>query len=84
MADYISNNSSFIAQGFHCSGIFKALDGIESEDDTGPDYCDSSEEPLDEDTSENEAISDKDTSDNEDSSDDEDSIVLISSSDEEM
>jgi len=84
MADYISNNSSFIAQGFHRSGISKALDGIDSEDDTDPEYCDSFEESSDEDMSEDEAISDNSTPDDENASDDENSVVLISSSDEEM
>jgi len=84
MADYILNNPSFIVQGFHCSGISKAQDGIDSEDNTDPEYCDSSEESSDEDTSEDETISDKDAPDDEDSSDDEDSVVLISSSDKEM
>jgi len=60
MAEYISNNPSFIVQGFHCSGISKALDGIDSKDDTDPDYSESSEESSGEDTSEDEDTSSED------------------------
>ena len=70
-----------IIVGFLHSGTSKALDGIDSKDDTDPDYC---EEFSDEDTSEDDPISDKDTPGNEDLSDDEDSVVSISSSDKEM
>jgi len=64
ITEYISNNPSFSVQGFHRSGISKALYGIESEDDTDPDYNESSEESSDEDTSSDEDASseDEDTS----------------------
>ena len=41
MAGYISKNPCFIVQGFQHS---KVSDGINSEDDTDPDYSESSEE----------------------------------------
>jgi len=78
MAKYTSNNPSFIV---HYSGISKALDGIDSEDDTIVTILRSLQ------MSEDEATSDEDIPDNEDSSDDDnfqDSVVLISSSNEEI
>jgi len=73
MAEYISSNPSFIVKGFSRSGISRALDGTDSdEEETDPDYSESSEESSDEDTSEDE--SDSETLD----------IIELSSSDEQL
>ena len=76
----------------HCLRILlfwnlKALDGIDSEDDTHPDYSEISKESSDEDTSKDKDSSDEVTSKDEDSSEDTSNsscVVLLSSSDEEM
>ena len=81
MAEYMSNNPSFIVRGL---GISKALDGNESEDETDSDYSESSEDSSDEDTSEVDTSGD---SEDEDTSEGEvvrDSVIVVSSSDEEM